>query len=407
MRTSTLRKVFVIVISVIVISITKTTIKATAVDTKVSTESKTEVEQLIEYLYGRTDTISKEFDMNSDKKINAVDLTLLKKKILAERNGLTTTSTTITTTTTTSTTVNERKLLEEYFNEYSSTKRDDSFEMLKDLDGLYEYPAVYKLRADDGLSYEYRIIADVPEGEVFILTNIDHIKGLHVKRIFDEDVPYYKDELPKVIDKIMVNGKLQNYYLIQYKYVSISQMEVTLAHASELKYRWTDVPGGDYNLNGNLDYDDLRIQMDYYMSYPGILDGMAVSSADTFWTAFDYVGLDDFVLYFDGRMEDYCYKLSKNDEFFYEDMLFQIIPIANATEIIENKTPIGEEFDSANPQYVIYSRFMDTIEWESWAYYNPDTDELYKLSKNYTVVWIKDGSPVKRANLDPYAIDLS
>ncbi len=234
-------------------------VKATAT----TEENREKIVQLISFLEGRASSVSKELDVNGDKKINSVDLTLLKRQVILNSNetatktrAITTTAATLATTVTTkSETVLDYSIVDEAAK--AVTVSDAKIPAYKG--NLYEdKQAVYLFKAGDKV-YAYTILAldktAISTGQ--ILTTNESVGGMHIWLYKGEQSAYLSKDSP-------ANSNLLSYAKINYSDVlALSRMisgldKVTSASIS--KY--------DYNSNKKLDNEDLQIMLKYKGTNP-------------------------------------------------------------------------------------------------------------------------------------------
>ena len=213
-------------------------------------ESKNQVKQLINYLTGRTNTIGNEFDINSDKTINAADLSLLKKQIILSAKDRKTV-----TTTTATTMEKEVNIVKEVLNSISVTDTKVPIyngNLYEDVENVFLFKTGEKI-------YAYTLLSNNSEcfSAADLLLGNEKVGGMHiwlyggkVKTRITEDEP--------------ANDKLKSYS----KLSAADIMSVARILSGRETVSKIDISNYDYTLNGSIDRDDLKIMLQYRVCNP-------------------------------------------------------------------------------------------------------------------------------------------
>lgn len=220
------------------------------------------ITNLVNFLEGRANSVSKELDVNSDKKINAVDLTLLKRQVILNsketvtKNRTTTTAVQLgTAVTTKSDTVYDYSIVDEAAKAITIT--DTRIPAYKG--NLYENnQAVYLFKAGDKV-YAYTILSldNMAKTTGQLLTEAEVVGGMHIWLYKGEQSAYLSKDTP-------ANSNLLSYAKISHSDVlALSRMILGLEEVTS-----TTISKYDYNQNKKLDKEDLQIMMKYKGANP-------------------------------------------------------------------------------------------------------------------------------------------
>lgn len=195
------------------------------------------------------DTLTSEeaqlFDMNHDDKINACDLTLMKRYLLYSK-------------------VNNKTqdIINQALARVSPTDLEENYPYSED---LYEVKDCY-LTFDSMGGYTYTFLTEEPTDAASVIADLSLIKGLHIYKYFGEQEPVsLKDSLPDTSERTFSfdkgssgNVKYYNYSLKDYSLLTNTDI---VSIAKVLSRESVNTPEYvslyDYNLNGNIDYEDL------------------------------------------------------------------------------------------------------------------------------------------------------
>jgi len=196
------------------------------------------------------------FDMNSDGKLNGIDLTLMKRQLIYPADSLT-----------------PAKLLNQVLASISASDED----IPPYAEDLYEISENVYLFTSGENTYAYTLLSSEETDGASLLNNLtDDIKGLHVWLYSGSNTPVsVTDAIPDATDLVFVSKDSSNndieypYNLKTYDQITISDiLEVTniIAKVSEENYEYTSF--FDYNLDGILDKNDLTTMVRYFTSKP-------------------------------------------------------------------------------------------------------------------------------------------
>ena len=237
--------------------------------------------ELSKFLTAQSTTVSEDCDINSDGKINAIDLTLLKRYLIYGEPGTETTTTTSTTTDTTVTTTTSSTtpttttkvgygLIQQAIEEVSV--KDTTIPKYNG--EYYEATDAVFLCSIEGTYYAYTLLAEKPTESLYMLTNINLIKGLHVWLYEGSEVPVsIEDPLPNTEGLTFTaddpSAPNQNFtYELKPYYEIFTGDYTTVAKkiASNGTQYGFNIANYDYNLSGKLEYEDVKIMVQYFTS---------------------------------------------------------------------------------------------------------------------------------------------
>ena len=233
-------------------------------------------------------------DMNADGKLNAADLTLMKRELLNSENAETTTTTTETTTTTTTTTTETTSTSTTTSETTTAVTLKKSIELLNSIldditvtdttipacnSDLYEVTDQIYLFKAGNQTYAYTLLINntdgLTNGEIFI--SASYIKGLHIW-LYDgnETAVSENDPLPNTEgltfyceDPSIPNKNEFGYSLRAYSRNTITNIaSVAGIVANNRSQSAGDISSYDYNLNGMVDEEDVEIMVKYFVSNP-------------------------------------------------------------------------------------------------------------------------------------------
>ncbi len=248
-------------------------------DSKYSVATAVELQK---FLTAQSTSVSQDCDINSDGKINAIDMTLLKRYLIYGEPGSDTTTTTtiitdtttVTTTTSISTPTTTTKvgygLIQQAIEEVSVT--DTTIPKYK---GEYcEATDAVFLCNIEGTTYAYTLLAEKPTNSLAMLTNINLIKGLHVWLYNGSEVPVSIDDALPNTDGLTFTANDPSapnqeftYELKPYFQIFTSDItSVAKKIASNGTQYGFNIANYDYNLSGKLEYEDVKIMVQYFTS---------------------------------------------------------------------------------------------------------------------------------------------
>lgn len=233
---------------------------------------------LAKYLIGEETTISTEYDINLDKTINVIDLTLLKRQILygsPVSSSETTTTTSVTTSenptsSTTTTTVRADPIVERQIKKVSVTDtvippyEEDLFEVK---DSVYLFNV-------NGTLYAYTLLSETEQTPLSIFKDKFSIVGIHFwvyegyGTVYDVNNP-----LPDTTGmQFIITAPDTDQTRFDYNLVPYAELDyMTICYAADSVAGGTlqdprNIAKYDYNLSGRIDENDIEIMIHYYTS---------------------------------------------------------------------------------------------------------------------------------------------
>lgn len=345
---------------------TEAACETASIEAKVISDDR--IKQLSDFLTGRTKNITQEFDINSDKRINAIDLTLLKRQAIVDTKLMQIKSSDEET----------NVLINEVL---KNVTLDTQIPKYSAKDGYYENVNNVYLFKSGKITYAYTVLSNNTDksGADFV-TNYVYTNGIHVwKYTGSKSAVSVNDPVPGTTGKSFVTGPEYpsddqgikfTYNLATYSKITYSDIkDVAEIVVGATLQDYVHTKKFDYNVNGLLDKEDLQIMIKYATSNPYFffpkLNRTAVNKLFN-----NLLNQDNMVVLQNdiSKVVDYAYSVSTGEinnskyEGVITDSLVQVLPLSELSTVSSKYG--NDEFANDNGQ--------DFIVWEPefnrWAY---------------------------------------